>query len=188
MPPLPRHSCFLSFYSFITFALPKHGAMSRKVSSTIKSGNSFFVSIQEKVSPRSSKTFVVIIRTRQILASSNSFTCRKSSVSMAVYPILQRIEEGCIVHHRPHHRDEWFQRLSHGTEKAKVRLVGIHPRLRSKGISSSSHISIRTMGDAKFGAQRWLGRSIPKSHRPGILLTRRLERHASRVTIYRRSQ
>jgi len=106
MPPLPRHSCFLSFYSFITFALPKHGAMSRKVSSTIKSGNSFFVSIQEKVSPRSSKTFVVIIRTRQILASSNSFTCRKSSVSMAVYPILQRIEEGCIVHHRPHHRDE----------------------------------------------------------------------------------
>jgi solute carrier family 12 (potassium/chloride transporters), member 9 len=49
MQLLLQHSCSLYFSSFITFVLRKHGAMSRKVSSTIRSENSSFDLIREKV-------------------------------------------------------------------------------------------------------------------------------------------
>jgi gentisate 1,2-dioxygenase len=45
-------------------------------------------------------------RTRQILASPNSSTRRESTVTMAIHSILQCIEEGRVIHHRPHHRNK----------------------------------------------------------------------------------
>jgi len=87
-------------------------------------------------------TELIIIRTCQILASANPFTRWKSSFSMAVHPILQRIEKGCIVHHRPHYRHKRLQCLSPRTQKTEIRMAGIHPCLGSKGVPSSSHISL----------------------------------------------
>ena len=137
------HSCFLSSSSFITFVRQKRGEMLRRVSFTIKFGNFFFVSIQERVPPFPKKrTIVLIIRARQILASTNPFTCWKSSFSMAIHPILQCIEKGRIVHYRSHYRDKRFQCLSARTQETEIRMAGLHPFLGSKGIPSSSHFPL----------------------------------------------
>lgn len=88
------------------------------------------------------KPIVLIIRARQILASTNPFTRWKSSFSVAIHPILQCIEKGCIVHHRSHYRDKRLQCLSARTQKTEIRMAGLHPFLRSKSIPSSSHFPL----------------------------------------------
>jgi hypothetical protein len=81
-------------------------------------------------------------RTRKILASANLVTRRESTFSMAIYPVLQRVEEGSIIHNRAHHRDKRLFRLSPRNQATKIRMARIYSHLGGKSFPSSRHIPI----------------------------------------------
>jgi len=111
-------------------------------------------------------------RTRQVLASTNPSVGRKSSLPMAIHPILQRIEKRRAIHHRSHHRNQRLQRLSHRAQKTEICMARIHPCLWGKSLPPSCHLPFRALGNEKPSPQRRSRRPLPQSHRLGVLLPR----------------
>lgn len=126
-------------------------------------------------------------RTRQILASTDPLTRWKSSFSMAIHPVLQRIEKRRAIHHWSHYSDQRLQRLSHGTQKTEICVARIHPCLGRKSIPSSRHLALRTLGNAKPNPQRRSRWPLPQPHRLRLLLPRRLEEFTSCLPPHSRS-
>src|ERR1700738_1299051 len=98
---------------------------------------------------------VADIRACQILATSNPSSRRQPALTMAVHPILQRIEERRLIYHRPHNSNERLLSLPPGNQKAKIRMARFHPRLRSESIQPSRYLALRSLGNAKSCVECW---------------------------------